>query len=282
MELTVFLIVLAAALLHATWNAFVKADGDRLVFMAILTAASGAIALATTPFLPLPAPESWPYIALSVVLHQGYLGFLLLAYRVGDLSHAYPLARGSAPLIVALVSIPIIGERLSDSAMAAIALIGVGIISLAFTRGTQNLRNPVAVMFALGTGLFIAGYTVTDGIGARLAGSSHAYAAWLFALEWPPILVFACWIKGPLMWPQVVRIWRPAAVMGLLSLAAYWAVIWAMTVAPIALVAGLRETSIVFAVLMGVFFLNERLSLARLASIFTTLAGVVLLRVGRP
>lgn len=282
MELYVFIIVLVAALLHATWNAFVKADGDRLVFMAVLITASGIVGLAATPFLPLPAPESWPYIALSVVLHQGYMGFLLLAYRVGDLSHAYPLARGSAPLIVALLSLAIIGERLSQGAMLAVVMIGVGIMSLAFTRGSQNLRNPTAVMFALGTGLFIAGYTITDGIGARLSGSAHAYAAWMMGLEWIPFAAFAIWVKGKQAMVQAAKIWKPAVVMGCMSLAAYWAVIWAMTVAPIALVAGLRETSIVFAVLMGVLFLNERLSLARLAGVFTTLAGVLVLKVSRP
>ena len=281
MDLTVFLIVLAAALLHATWNAFVKADGDRLVFMAVLMAAGGMAALAATPFLPLPAPESWPYIALSIVLHQGYMAFLLLAYRVGDLSHAYPLARGSAPLIIALLSIPVIGERLSQDALVAIILIGAGIMSLAFTRGAQNLHNPIAVVFALLTGLFIAGYTMTDGIGARLSGSAHGYTAWMMGLQWIPFLAFACWRRRGRIVRPALRIWRPAALMGLLSLAAYWAVIWAMTVAPIALVAGLRETSIVFAVLIGVLVLNERLSLARLAGAFTTLAGVVLLRVGR-
>ncbi|MEM7446290.1 MAG: EamA family transporter, partial [Pseudomonadota bacterium] len=166
MELYVFLIVLAAALLHATWNAFVKADGDRLTFMAVLITAGGIVALATTPFLPFPSAESWPYIALSVLLHQGYMGFLLLAYRAGDLSHAYPLARGSAPLIVALLSIALIGEHLSQGALIAVVMIGVGIMSLAFTRGAQNLRNPVVVIFALTTGLFIAGYTITDGLGA--------------------------------------------------------------------------------------------------------------------
>ncbi|MEM7446502.1 MAG: DMT family transporter, partial [Pseudomonadota bacterium] len=163
-----------------------------------------------------------------------------------------------------------------------VVMIGVGIMSLAFTRGAQNLRNPVVVIFALTTGLFIAGYTITDGLGARLAGSAHAYAAWMMGLEWIPLAVFALWVKKDRFPPQAAKIWRPAALMGVFSLAAYWAVIWAMTVAPIALVAGLRETSIIFAVLIGVLVLNERLSLTRLAGVFTTLVGAVLLRVSRP
>lgn len=282
MEVHVFIVVLLAALCHAIWNAFIKVDGDRLVFMAVLLAGSGMGALSATPFLPLPAPESWPYIALSILLHQGYTIFLILAYRYGDLSHVYPLARGSAPLIVAFLSVTLIGEQLTRHALLAVFIMGVGIMTLSLTRGAQNLRNPWAVFFALGTGLFIAGYTITDGVGARLAGSAHSYAAWMLGLEAIPIVTFVLWKRKMRALPQINRIWKPAMLMGLISLAAYWTVIWAMSVAPIALVAALRETSIIFAVLFGVLFLKERLSLARLASTFLTLAGVALLKVSRP
>lgn len=282
MEVHVFIVVLLAALCHAIWNAFIKVAGDRLVFMAVLLAGSGMGALSATPFLPLPAPESWPYIALSILLHQGYTIFLILAYRYGDLSHVYPLARGSAPLIVAFLSVTLIGEQLTRHALLAVFIMGVGIMTLLLTRGAQNLRNPWAVFFALGTGLFIAGYTITDGVGARLAGSAHSYAAWMLGLEAIPIVTFVLWKRKMRALPQINRIWKPAMLMGLISLAAYWTVIWAMSVAPIALVAALRETSIIFAVLFGVLFLKERLSLARLASTFLTLAGVALLKVSRP
>lgn len=282
MENHVFLVVLLAALCHATWNAFVKVDGDRLVFMAVMLAGSGIGALSTTPFLPLPAPESWPYIALSILLHQGYTIFLLLAYKYGDLSHVYPLARGSAPLIVAFLSVTLIGEQLTRHALLAIFMMGVGIMSLSLTRGAQNLRDPWAVFFALGTGLFIAGYTITDGVGVRLAGNAHSYSAWTLGLEAIPVVAFVLWKRKKRALPQIKRIWKSAMLMGLISLAAYWTVIWAMAVAPIALVAALRETGIIFAVLFGVLFLKERLSLARLAATFMTLAGIVLLKVNRP
>lgn len=281
MDFHVFLVVLLAALCHATWNAFVKVDGDRLTFMGVMLAASGGAALAATPFLPLPAPESWPYITLSVLLHQGYTIFLLLAYRYGDLSHVYPLARGSAPLIVAVLSLALLGEQLSRGALLAVLLIGAGIVSLSFTRGAQGLRNPWAVFFALGTGLFIAGYTVADGAGARLAGSAHGYSAWALGLEGLPIAGYVLWTRRSRASTPIGRVWKQAALMGLVSLAAYWTVIWAMTVAPIPLVAALRETSIVFAVLFGVLFLKERLSLARLAATFVTLAGAALLKINR-
>ncbi|MGH1482023.1 MAG: EamA family transporter [Geminicoccales bacterium] len=282
MEAHVFAIVLLAALFHATWNAFIKVDSDRLLFMAVLMASGGIGALSTTLFLPPPDVQSWPYIALSILLHQGYVAFLLLAYRFGDLSHVYPLARGSAPLIVAVFAMTLVGETLTYQAFLAVVTMGVGIMSLSLTRGAQNLRDPWAVFFALGTGLFIAGYTLTDGVGARLAGSAHSYSAWMLGLEWIPIVLFTLSTRKMHALQQVGRIWKPALLMGLLSLAAYWAVIWAMTVAPIALVAALRETSIIFAVLFGVLFLKERLSLVRLAATMSTLAGAVLLKVSRP
>ncbi|MEX1035717.1 MAG: DMT family transporter [Sneathiella sp.] len=281
MELSVFFIVLLAALLHASWNAFVKKNDDRVLFMAVMMAGSGVAAFMVVPFLALPAPESWPYIATSVVLHIGYPLFLLMAYKFGDLSHVYPLARGSAPLIVALVSVTVIGEALSSQSVFAVMVMGFGIMSLSLTRGAQNLWNPRAVFFALGTGLFIAAYTLTDGIGARLAGSAHSYAAWMMALEGFPILIYVLMTRGRRALPQIGRVWKTAVLMGLMSLAAYWSVIWAMTVAPIALVAAVRETSIIFALLFGVFFLKERLSLLKLASTFMTLFGVVLLKINR-
>ncbi len=282
METYVFIAVLIAALFHATWNTFVKIDGDRLVFMAVMMVGSGFGAFITIPFLPLPAIESWPYIALSIFLHNGYLLFLILAYRYGDLSHVYPLARGSAPLIVAFVSITFIGEQLTNHGLLAIFIMAVGIVSLCFTRGAQNLRNPAAVFFALGTGLFLAGYTLTDGVGARIAGNAHSYSAWMMSLETIPFLAFVFWRRGRSLLPQAACIWKTALPLGVMSLAAYWTVIWAMSVAPIALVAALRETGIIFALILGIFYLKERLSLLRFVAVFTTLVGAMMLKISRP
>ncbi|MZR32107.1 DMT family transporter [Sneathiella litorea] len=281
MELSVFGIVLIAALFHAAWNTFVKKNEDRVLFMALLMASSATGALVTLPFFDFPAPESWPYLALSVLIHIGYLVFFLSAYKYGDLSHVYPLSRGSAPLIVALLSILLIGEQLSQIAWIAIVIMAIGIMSLSITRNTQKLRNPTAVFFAIGTGLFIAGYTVTDGVGARLAGSAHSYAAWMMALDGYPILAYLFVKRGSKIFSQSRPLLKTAFLGGMLSLAAYWAVIWAMTVAPIALVAAVRETSIIFALLFGVLLLKERLSLMQYFAIFTTMLGTVLLKLNR-
>ena len=281
MEAHVFAIVLLAALLHATWNAFVKVDGDRLLFMAVLLAGSGVAAICALPFLPLPAAESWPYILWSILLHQGYSAFLILAYRYGEISHVYPLARGSAPLIVAVLAVILVGETLSPMGLTAVAIIGLGIMSLALTRGAQGLRDPWAVVMALTTGCFIAGYTIVDGVGARLAGNAHSYAAWMLGLEWIPITAYAFWVRRGEPLRHLRKTWKLAAFLGVLSLIAYWSVIWAMTQAPIALVAALRETSIVFVLIIGVVFLKERLSLLRLVATMATLAGTALLKFSR-
>lgn len=281
MEAHVFVIVLVAALFHAVWNTFAKTDGDRLVFIALMVTASGIAALCSVPFLPLPKPESWSYILLSILAHQGYWAFLILAYRYGDLSHVYPIARGSAPLIVALVSLTLVGESLTPTGLLAVVLIGLGIMCLTLTRGAQGLRDPWSVGLALVTGGFIAGYTIIDGLGARLAGSAHAYAAWMMGLEWLPIAAFAFWVRRDRLILRGRMVWKRAVLSGLMTLAAYWAVIWAMTVAPIALVAALRETSIIIVVVFGVLFLKERLSLMRLAAASVTLVGTVLLKFSR-
>ena len=165
MEATVFVMVIAAALLHAVWNAVVKIQGDRLVVMAIVTGSSGLFSLLALPFVAFPAPESWPYIGLSLVLHNAYYLFLIASYRLGDFSHVYPIARGVSPLIVTLISVLLLGEQLTTTGLFAIALISLGLIALAKVREPILNWRPVAA--ALVTGVFIALYTVTDGLGVR-------------------------------------------------------------------------------------------------------------------
>ena len=277
----VFVLVLCAALIHNAWNAVIKADADRFCLLKTLSIVEIGLSLTLIPFVAVPAADAWPYLMASATVNIGHVLFLNQAYRSGDLSHAYPLARGIAPLIVAVVSTIFLGEQLSRTAQAAVLLIGLGVTSLSVTRGIDGLRNLRMVGFALGTGGFVAAYTLIDGVGARAAGSPHGYMVW--------VSLVSCVLLLPVL--AATRKTNRAAVdrrtrtigllTGLLSYFSAWVVIWAMTKAPIALVSALRETSIVFAVAIGVVFLKERLNLARLLSIATTLVGAAILKVSR-
>ena len=277
----VFAAVLLAAFLHAAWNAVVKGGGDKWLSMAALVSGHAIPAAVALAFVPAPAPESWPWIGLSMALHFGYQWFLLTAYRLGDFTRVYPLARGSAPLIVAAVSVGALGATLSGTEVAGVALIAAGILSIALSR-RGAASNPGAVAAALVTGLFIAAYSLCGGTGARLSGSPVGFFAWSAIGGAAAFTAFTAWRR-----PGIVLAlpWRaPAAFFGggTASFAAYALVVWAFTQAPIALVTALRETSIVFALLIGAFVLRERIDLARIASTFTTLVGVGLLRLSRP
>ncbi len=277
----VFAMVLGAAFLHAAWNALVKVNADRLIMVAIMMVSQAIIAIIALPFIEFPTAASWPYIWTSTAIHTAYFSFLVLAYQYGDLSHVYPISRGSAPLIVALVSVVIIGETLSHQELLSVVLIALGIMSLTLTRGASGLKEPKAIFYALGTGIFIAGYTIVDGLGARLADSAHSYVFWLNIFDGIPITIMALYLKRGQVLEQVRKSWKPGVLAGIVSLLAYWIVIWATTLAPLALVSAVRETSMVFAVLFGVVFLKEKLNLTRLLSTSITLFGAVLLKSSR-
>lgn len=277
----VFAMVLGAALLHAVWNALVKVNADRLALVALMQTSQIAVALLVVPFVAFPTPESWPYILASTVLNTAYFVFLINAYRYGDLSHVYPIARGSAPLIVAVLSVAVVGETLNGQAALSVVLIALGIMSLTLTRGADGFREPKAMLYAVGTGVFIAGYTVVDGLGARLADSAHSYTFWVHLLNGIPITLLALYLRRGQISESLRTSWKLGLLAGIVSLLAYWIVIWAMTQAPLALVSAVRETGMVFAVLIGVFFLKERLDLARLASTGMTLIGAVMLKLSK-
>lgn len=281
MPIDVFLMVLMAALLHASWNALVKADGDRLALIKVLSSTQLVLSLCLVPFVSAPAPDSYPYIAASGILNIGYMLFMNRAYQAGDLSLIYPLARGVAPLVVAGISIWFLGEQLSHAGKFAILLIALGVASLALARGIAHVRDLRPVLLALTTGGFIASYTIVDGMGARAAGTAHGYMVWVS-------LVAACLTVGSIHWLQRGRRDRigqrslvNGIASGVISYTSSWMVIWAMTLAPIALVSALRETGVVFAVIIGVVVLKERLNLARLLSIATALIGTAILKFSR-
>lgn len=273
--------VFGAAVLHAAWNALVKVNADRLVMIAIMMTSHVAISTLAVPFVAFPTPESWPYIWASTVLNTAYCVFLINAYRYGDLSHVYPISRGCAPLIVAFISVAIVGEALTWQAGFSVVVIALGIMSLTLTRGAGGFREPKAMLYAVGTGVFIAGYTVVDGLGARLAESAESYTFWSHLFNGIPIALLAAYLRRGQVLVSLRKCWKVGVLGGMVSLLAYWIVTWAMTQAPLALVSAVRETSMVFAVLFGVFFLKERLDLARLASIGITLIGTAMLKISK-
>lgn len=281
MTTLVFFAVLLAAVLHATWNALVKGASDKHVSMTSIVLGHVAVAAVLFPFVDLPKLESWPYILGGALLHTGYQFFLLGSYRVGDFTQVYPLARGSAPLMVALVSVVVLGVELSWGELLGVAIIACGIISLVFVRNSEGLHNRRAALMALGTGAFIASYSLVDGLGARIAGTALGFYVWLTVLNAVLFAIAIDRVEPGTVRKSVTTDWRFALLGGGASFAAYALAIWSFTQAPIALVTALRETSIVFALLIGVIFLKERLNLVKLLSTAITLSGAVLLRLSR-
>ena len=281
MSLTVFVAVLGAAFLHAAWNAVVKGGAEKRLGIGAVVLGHMPIALGCLAFVPLPAPESLPYLAAGVAIHFAYQLSLMQSYRIGDLTQVYPIARGSAPLIVALVSVGFLGVTLTGLEMLAIVVIGAGILSLTLVRRADGLRNRAGALMALFTGVLIASYSLVDGIGARLSGNSLAFYAWLSLVNGALMIVYLR-VTAPGVIGQIATRGKALFVIGGgASFVAYAIATWAFTQAPIALVTALRETSIVFALLIGVFFLKERLDLLKVFSTMTTLVGVAILRLGR-
>ncbi|MDH3379160.1 MAG: DMT family transporter [Gammaproteobacteria bacterium] len=270
-------LVLLAAILHATWNALVKIGGDRLIVLASVNAVAAIAGLLMIPLAAAPNPESWPYLALSVAFHSAYYFFLLKAYESGDFSHVYPLARGSAPLMVLLGSAWFAGEYLPPIAIAGIGIASIGIASLAFDGGPPWRRDPRPLLFAVATGVSIASYTVVDGVGVRHSDSPFGYIGWLFAIDGLPITLVALHLRRRLIRSYLHNEWRHCIGAGIASIGAYGLVIYAMNSGAIAAVSALRETSVIIAAAIGTFALGERFGRRRiiLATIVTT--GILLM-----
>lgn len=279
MDTVVFLAVLAAAVMHASWNAIIKIGLDRFATVMLLVAVQALIAVPVVPFLPWPHAASLPYVVASAVLHAGYKLFLIHAYRHGDLAQIYPLARGGAPLIVALVSAAVIGEAVGANGMMAVLLVAVGILVLA-AKGGADLRrmSGKAFAYAIGTACFTASYTIVDGMGARLAGSPSSFILWGTILDAVFMLLYGWTQRGAALLPRTASAWRLGLIAGAMSLGSYWIAVWAFAQAPIALVAALRETSVLFAMLISVAFLGERGTAWRWSAAASIVAGVVLIR----
>ena len=265
--------VLGAALLHAAWNALLKGSADKDLDTVAISVGAGVLGLAVALCLPFPAAESWPWLAGSAAVHILYFAFLAGAYRWGDLSYAYPIMRGGGPVVVALASATMFGEVLPLAPTIGVVLICSGIV--AFASGHADRR---ATMFALANAVVIATYTLCDAKGARASGSPVAYAMWFFVANGIVIYAYAGVRRGLEVPRYVARHWGRAAAGAVLTTGTYGIVLWAMTVAPVALVAVMRETSVLFAAAFGAILFKEKFTRRRLFATGAVLCGLVALK----
>jgi drug/metabolite transporter (DMT)-like permease len=267
-------LILTAAILHASWNAILRSAQDRLWSIVIMGVIGALAALPLALALPKPPPESWRFIALSVTLQVGYCLFLVRAYRTGHLAHVYPIARGSAPLLVTLAAALFAGERLGAPGLVGVVLVSGGIIVLTLGRDRPDLTSTLA---ALAAGGFIASYMVADGLGVRLSGSAIGYAAWQAVAQGITMPLAYLAVRRQLPPPPELSSDAPIIVAAIIGAFGYGVVIWAMSLGPMGKVSALRETSILFAAVLGALFLKEPLSPRRAIGATIIAAGAICL-----
>jgi drug/metabolite transporter (DMT)-like permease len=277
-SLPVALAVLGAALLHAGWNAFLKSGEDKLLDAIGIAVGSGAVALVAAPFAGVPASASWPWLAASALVHIAYFQLLAGAYRWGDLSFTYPIMRGGGPVLVALFGALALGEWLTAPQATGVALICGGVLAFASAPGRDPVALRRALAYALGNAVVIATYTVLDAQGARASGAPVSYTLWFFAVNGVVIAAIGTARRGRAVPEYVLRRWARALAGGACALGSYAIALWAMTRAPVALVAALRETAVVFAAALGVLFLGERVTRRSGIAVAAVVGGLVALR----
>jgi drug/metabolite transporter (DMT)-like permease len=272
--------VLFAAALHALWNSIVKSDDDKFAAAAIVCLWCGLIALGTALLLAIPAPQSWPFVGASAVTHVVYFLLVGRLYRNADLSAAYPIMRGAAPLMTAIGAWLYLGEGLGLAGSVGVALLIGGVFWMAVEGVRRGGVDRAALLAALANSAVIALYSLIDGAGARLSGHAFAYNAWadaLTAILFAPLIL---WLRGRGFASVVIRQWRRGLAGGAAAFFAYAIVVWAMTQAPIGLVAALRETSVIFAAAIGALVLHEKFKAPRYAAAAFIAAGIIVLRLG--
>ncbi|MFC4624178.1 EamA family transporter [Daeguia caeni] len=275
----VLLIVLLGAFCHASWNAIVKGSGDKFFSAAGIALFACLFGLLAVPFLKQPAMVSWPYLVASAIIQTIYLSLVVAAYKAGDMSEAYPLMRGTPPLLVALVSGPLIGEVMSWSSWLGIILICSGILAMALDARRRNKgTSSRAAMIALINAMFIATYTLVDGVGVRLSDATGSYIMWTFILNAIPLTFWAMHREADRFVNFMRGHWRTMMIGGAGTLASYGLALWAMTMAPIAIVAAVRETSILFALLISGLILKERIGASRMVAAALIVCGAIVLR----
>ncbi len=269
--------VLVAALLHAAWNAIAHAITDRLLGFALIGLGGMLITLPLFLVVGMPPPEAWPFLLASLITHLLYLTLLMLSYRTGDFGQVYPLARGTAPWVVAVIGVVLLGEALPPSELAGVLIISAGLMVLVFAGGLPRRHHVPALLAAFATGLAIASYTVVDAYGVRLTQDPLGYITWIMTLQGPVFFVVAMATRGRELIPQLRPIWKVGLLGGAVSASAYGLVLWAQLSGAVAGIAALRETSIVFAALIGLLFFRERFGPVRIVASAVVVTGVLLL-----
>ena len=280
MENVVFLAVLFAAACHAGWNALIKVGLDPLSTTTLISVGSGLVALVLFPFVGLPASGAWPWLVASVAIHLIYFASLIESYRTGDLGQVYPIARGSAPLMTAAATTVVVDERLSLVGWTGILALVAGVLLLS-ARGGRDLAvvDRRAIGFALFTAITVCGYSVVDGIGARASANPNAYSVCLFIGIALVMVPYALYRDGRDVMPAMHLYWRRGLAGGALQFLSYGIAIWAMTIVPIAVVAALRETSVLFGATIAVVLLKEPLRAVRIVAALMIVCGLILIRV---
>lgn len=275
MTLSVFCILLFAALLHASWNAIVKAGNDKLYSAIGVTGSAALIALLLLPFAPAPSAASVPFMVASTVLQVIYTVLVAKTYQISDMSQTYPLMRGTAPLLVAIISVLFLGDHLSTLAWSGIAVICTAILAMAFNSRSSSQRG---VVLALMNAVVIAGYTLIDGTGVRLSETALGYTLWSFFLNGSSLLCWAMIARRREASRYLIQHWKKGVLGGMGTMGSYGLALWAMTQAPLAVVAALRESSILFGALIAWLLLKERVAGLRLVAAGGIAAGAILLR----
>jgi drug/metabolite transporter (DMT)-like permease len=280
--LSAALAVIGAGMLHATWNAMAKAADDRRAVFALYGSAWAACGVIGAVIAPMPAAAAWPWLSTSSVLHVIYAALLVRSYHLGDFNQVYPLARGTAPLLVAIVATAFVGDRMTIGELVGVAVIcaGLGLLALARPRrgdpGVPQSRAR-AVRAAVLTGVSIAAYTLSDGLGVRASGSALGYASWLFLISGPLTLAWAVSRRDGATWRSARENLGSGLAGGVLGVVAYGIVLWAQTTGALAVVAALRETGVITGAIIGVAVFRERAATSRIVAAVTVAAGAALI-----